>query len=301
MNRGISRMRAAFALAMIITLVTGLTPTFAAGQPAKASATVSSQSKTSTKNKTGALTDKQKEAQAIKKYGYYKGKNATRIPVITYHNVVSDQDKKKSEYRYSSLVVSRSQFFEQMKWLHDRNYRTISCEEFYLWYKGKIKLPPKTVLITFDDGYTGVGKHAMPILQRFNMKGTCFVIGINTASGKHDSIKCKYVFKLSKQQKNLEFQSHTFHLHTPEASRSGYKAVYYDSLKMKKVYGFEYVAYPFGRNNKSMRKAYKDTGMKLAFTYGDSDYATRWQDIYQIRRIKIYGNRSLSDFTKWFK
>ena len=44
----------------------------------------------------------------IKKYGKYKGRNATRIPVITYHQIVTDKQKKSKKYKYDNWSISES-------------------------------------------------------------------------------------------------------------------------------------------------------------------------------------------------
>ena len=255
-------------------------------------------------NKDGSdkkLTKKQKEALAVAKYGTYKGKNATKIPVITYHKVVTDKQKKSAKYRGSGLAVSKSSFDKQMKWLHKNGYRTINCEEFYLWHEGKIKLPKKTVLITFDDGRAGVVDNALPVLKKYGMKGTVFIIGKNTYTNKKDFIKYKTLLKVQKEYPDMEFQSHTYNLHKFFSKKGDYNVVLKDAEKQKKIYGFEYLAYPYGRNTKGMIKAYKKSGIKMAFAYGDFGYATRKQDLFKIRRIKIRGGESMSSFKKWFK
>lgn len=241
------------------------------------------------------------DAAAIAKYPAYNGPDATRIPVLTYHMVVSDKQKKKGKYRKSSLAVSRSTFDKQMKWLSDRGYRSINCEEFYLWYKGKIKLPPKSVLITFDDGAIGVATQALPVLQKYNMKGTSFIVGARTYKNKKGSIKFNQLQTLRATQSNLEFQSHTYNLHKKFKKKGDYQKVLADAAKQKAMYGFEYLAYPYGRNTAGMRQAYAESGIKVAFTYGKNGYATRSQNIYQIRRIKVNARQSFSKFTRWFK
>ena len=252
-------------------------------------------------NTTSGLTSDKSEKESIKKYGYYKGKNATKIPVITYHSVVSNKDKKKKKYRRSSLVISQGTFNKQMKWLKSKGYRSINCEEFYLWYKGKIKLPPKSVLITFDDGHYGVVKYALPVLRKYNMKGTSFVIGGSSKNNKKGHITYSQIKRLQRKKSRLEFQSHTYNLHRRFSSKGDYGVVKKDAIKQKDTYGFDYIAYPYGRNTPGMIKAYKDTGIKLAFTYGNNGYATRKQNVYQIRRIKISGTQSFAKFKSWFK
>lgn len=241
------------------------------------------------------------DAEGIAKYGFYNGTDATRIPVLTYHMVVSNAQKKKGKYRRSSLAVSRSTFDKQMKWLHDRGYRSINCEEFYLWYTGKIKLPPKSVLITFDDGAVGVATQALPVLQKYNMKGTTFIVGARTYKNKKGTIKFNQLQRLRASQTNLDFQSHTYNLHKKFSKKGDYAKVMKDAAKQKAMYGFEYLAYPYGRNTPGMRQAYADSGIKVAFTYGKNGYATKSQNIYQIRRIKVNARESFSKFTRWFK
>ena len=228
-------------------------------------------------------------------------KNAKRIPVITYHRVVTDKQKESAEFRGSSLAISKSTFEKQMKWLHKKGYRTISCEEFYLWHQGKLKLPKKSVLITFDDGHKGVADNALPVLKKYDMKGTAFLIGRSTYKNKKKSISFKKMKSIQESYPNLEFQSHTYNLHNRNKVNSKYEVFLKDAKKQKKTYGFEYLAYPFGSYTPQMIKAYKNAGIKMAFTYGENKYATRKQNLYKIRRIKISGNESFSQFKRWFK
>lgn len=241
------------------------------------------------------------EAEAIAAYGTYHGTNTKKIPVITYHRVVSDAQKRKGKARGSSLYISQSNFRKQMKWLHKKGYRTINCQELCLWYDGKIRLPKKTVLITFDDSRACLPKYAYPVLKEFNMKGTVFTIGHGVVNNDKGSIKKKNLPKLLKNYPNIEYQSHTYALHKHYSNKGVYARVKKDATKQKKYFRFDYIAYPYGYNTKAMRKAYKDSGMKLGFSYGSNGYATRSQGRYQIRRIKIYGNGSMAAFRNWFK
>lgn len=231
---------------------------------------------------------------AIEEYGYYKGKNAEKIPVITYHNF---SEKKTG----STLYITKKEFDKQMKWLKKKGYRTINCEELYLWYKGDIKLPKKTVLITIDDGKSNVLKYALPVLKKYDLKATSFIIGGNTYKNKKGFIKYKKMLKTQEEYPNLEFQSHTYRLHKHFSSEGDYEIVLKDANKQQSIYGFDYLAYPYGRYTPGMIKAYKKAGIKLAFTYGSNGYATRKQNIYKIRRIKISGTGTFAQFKNWFK
>ena len=224
---------------------------------------------------------------------------AKRIPVLTYHMIVYDWEKKRAKNRGNSIVLSLSSFKKQMKWLKKRKYFTLNCKEFYLWHQGKIKLPKKSVLITFDGGSIGQAKFAMPILKKYNMKGTTFIIGKLTYNNKKGIINYNQINEIRKYYPNFEFQSHTFDLHI-RFTENVYDKTLKDALLQKKYYNFQYIAYPYGDYSSEMIKAYNDSGIKMAFTYGKNGYATREQDIFKIRRIKVYSKESFSKFTRWF-
>ena len=101
---------------------------------------------------------------------------AESIPVLTYHNIVSEEIKN-TKYKNDEWAGSVEDFKMQMKYLYDNGYKTISMDEFYNWYKGNIELPKKTVAITFDDGYVGLYTHVIPVLKQYDFKATAFIIG----------------------------------------------------------------------------------------------------------------------------
>ena len=138
-------------------------------------------------------------------------------------------------------------------------------------------------------------------MKKYGIKGTVFTIGHGVIDSDRDSIKKKQIKKLLKKYPTVEFQSHTYALHYRYSEKGDYKKVLKDAKKQSKYFSFEYVAYPFGRNTPGMRKAYKKAGIKMGFTYGSNGYATRKQNRYQIRRIKIDGNGTFSQFRRWFK
>ena len=59
-----------------------------------------------------------------------------------------------------------------MAWLADTSYETCSLSDCL----DSQSLPAKSVVITFDDGYRALAKHALPILQRFGFRATVFPV-----------------------------------------------------------------------------------------------------------------------------
>lgn len=225
---------------------------------------------------------------------------ADKIPVLTYHMVLSDYEKKLKKNYNDSISISKKSFIKQIKWIYKKGYKTLNCQELYLWHQKRIELPKKSLLITFDGGSIGQEKYAMPILKKFNMKGVIFIIGIDTFKNNIGKINYNSIYKLKNLYPNFEFQSHTYNLHK-KFKKNIYNSTINDAFMQKKYFNFSFLAYPFGIYSPEMIKAYKNSGIKMAFTYGINDYATRKQNIYKIRRIKVNAKKSFSHFTKWLK
>lgn len=105
------------------------------------------------------------------------------IPVLMYHHILSSE---------SFIASSIKNFEKQMQMLSNENWKTITSEEFYLYKKNKLKLPKKSVLITFDDGWRDNYIYAYPILKKYNLKATLFIVTewIDNAS---NGVDCEYI------------------------------------------------------------------------------------------------------------
>ena len=63
-----------------------------------------------------------------------------------------------------------------MKVLYDEKFKTITLEEIEQYVNGKISLPRKSILLTFDDGYEEMYKYVYPILKKYNLSAVVFLI-----------------------------------------------------------------------------------------------------------------------------
>jgi len=99
---------------------------------------------------------------------------ATKVPVLCYHHLVDDLGHR---WELNNSVVTIAEFAAQMAYLEKEGYYPVTLDEFSAFLGGKIKLPAKSVLITFDDGYASNYWYAYPILKRHKMKAVVFVLG----------------------------------------------------------------------------------------------------------------------------
>ena len=94
---------------------------------------------------------------------------ATKIPIFTFHRIVSDK-LKNERFKDNEWAASIDVFESQIKYMYDNGYRTINMDEFYCWYRKECEFPKKTVMITFDDGNADDYYLVMPVLKNYNFK-----------------------------------------------------------------------------------------------------------------------------------
>jgi peptidoglycan/xylan/chitin deacetylase (PgdA/CDA1 family) len=91
---------------------------------------------------------------------------ANIVPVLMYHHVRPGG---------GMIAATPEHFEEQLRWLDRHGYRTLGTAEF-LGHLARGGAPRRSVLITFDDGYLDNWVYAAPLLRRYGMRATVFVV-----------------------------------------------------------------------------------------------------------------------------
>lgn len=215
------------------------------------------------------------------------------IAVLNYHFFF---DPNKKEVCNESICLKKSYFEEHLKYIKDNNYYTVSTKELDLWMDKKINLPKKSVLITVDDGAMGTDTHLIELLEKYNLKGTLFLITAWWPKEKY-------------QSNNLEIQSHGNDIHLENycsgVSR-GAKGLCLTKEKLVKDFKESVdkldgektaFCYPFYLYNKNMIDAIKEVGFKVAFAGGERK-AVQSDDKYKIPRFVIYSYTTANDIAR---
>ncbi len=96
------------------------------------------------------------------------------IPVLTYHHILRDEEN--TRFRHTSTTTSVRAFNNQMTWLRDQGYTTLTLYQLEGYVRNKINLPARAVVITFDDGLKSVNRYAYPVLKQYGFHATAFII-----------------------------------------------------------------------------------------------------------------------------
>ena len=102
-------------------------------------------------------------------------KNANvKIPILLYHDFVTTvPDSDPDNFNYINTPQS---YEENIKVLLENGYTFISFQELNDAINGKISLPEKPILVTFDDGYYSNYEYIFPILKKYDVKASIFVV-----------------------------------------------------------------------------------------------------------------------------
>lgn len=225
--------------------------------------------------------------------------NHPKIPVLCYHNIATAEEKIAFPEE-SDWTITVDNFEEHLKYLKKHNYKTLTMDEFYNWKIGNVKLPYKSVLITFDDGFLSNYHYAFDLLKKYDMNATVFVVGSFIENSKTSSwggnIKTymtnDILSNLKDEYPNVEIYSHSYNLHYQGAIEQSEDILDNDLNQFKQFYkDTDIYCYPFGQYNDKMKNALKKAGYKLAFRYGPNkkDYkkVSKNDDNYEIPRLNV--------------
>ena len=156
----------------------------------------------------------------------------------------------------------------------------------------KTEIPEKSVVITVDDGDPSFFELAVPIIQKYNVQATSFLVVY------------WYGNRAENKEKNVSYQSHSYDMHKGGANGKGVM-LSWDNNKIKEdlelsskvLGGANIFCYPFGHYNENCFKILKETGYKLAFTV-EGGRVTKKANKYKLPRVRISGNTSINSFIK---
>ncbi|WP_293333951.1 polysaccharide deacetylase family protein [Microcoleus sp. CAWBG58] len=203
--------------------------------------------------------------------------NFIRIPIIGFHDIVDTQNPAELPPNRPAFSIdyTKQDLSVFLEYLAKENYWFLSSQDLYVYFIEKSqpipaqKIGQKPIMIAFDDGYKGVHKNALPILEKLAVahkeKGK-FVLFVNPLFLGVDMGK--------------DFVAHT----TCNDLRDGYKKGFYDvqshgfaHKNFTQIDGKE-LEFEIAKSKSELRKCMGDLdknkviGAHIAYPYGASDW-----------------------------
>ena len=206
----------------------------------------------------------------------------------------------------SRYVVPGPRFAAQLRWLQRLGYNVITFGE-YLDYRASHRFPPpRTVVITIDDGYRDTATVAGPLLEAHGCRATVFVLSAGGASNETVTDPALAARPLLDATGLRELQDGPFELgsHTrthPRLSALAPEAAEAEIVGSKRELEQELgrpitlFAYPFGDNDQHVRALVAEAGFRGArgIQPGRNRLAT---DPFDLRSLEVCGTYSLPRF-----
>jgi peptidoglycan/xylan/chitin deacetylase (PgdA/CDA1 family) len=199
------------------------------------------------------------------------------------------------------LQVSPEVFRKQMRFLREHRYNIVTLEVVADLLKNNKRIPPKTVAITFDDGYRDNYIYAYPIIKEYKIPVTIFIIVNEVGRAQQDRL---YWSEIKEMQSSglVTFGSHAL---DPEPlvnlkSPLELKRQIFDSKKiLEKELGttVNSFCYAGGLFNNDIKELTKEAGYTVAASTKARGYSQK--DIFALKRIRA--PQSGSSFVVWLQ
>ncbi len=189
-----------------------------------------------------------------------------RTPVIMYHDIIAKRGRGSVWFDCTT-----DEFQKGIDEIVARGYTPVSAKDLHEHLTAGTPLPPKAIVLTFDDNYQGFYDHAWPILKAHNFPALMFVHTgfVGDKSGAHPKMSWSTLKELVKDPL-ITIGSHTVtHPDLPTLSSDQQTEELTKSktdLESHLGTKIDYFAYPEGKNDAITQSFVRDAGYTFAFS-----------------------------------
>jgi peptidoglycan/xylan/chitin deacetylase (PgdA/CDA1 family) len=218
------------------------------------------------------------------------------VPVLMYHEIAD------AAATSSRLAVSPDVFADQVAYLHDAGFTTITAGALAaILADGVGELPERPVVLTFDDGYGDFHTNALPVIKAREYTATLFqtTAWIGKEGEKKRMLNWRELAEI--EQAGIEIGAHTVkHPQLDQLPENLMREELYasksdleDNLGLK-VPG---LAYPFGYSNARVRQVARELGYDYAYAVNNA-LTTATADKFAFPRLTVQRATTMDEFGK---
>ncbi len=216
------------------------------------------------------------------------------LPVLMYH-YISAPPADADVYRLD-LSVTPDQFAAHLGWLRDNGFTTVTLDDLYLALTEGKPLPPRPVIITFDDGYADAYNNAFRLLRSYGMVGTFFVVTEWVDSADPRYISWDEARDMAAAGMSIESHSRTH----PDLTGCDYDCLVYQILGSVQTIEAQigtrprFFCYPSGRYNDSVMAVLSQVGIVAAVTTEAGTIHTS-DRLLELKRARVRNTTTVDD------
>ncbi|MCX5383327.1 polysaccharide deacetylase family protein [Streptomyces sp. NBC_00083] len=222
------------------------------------------------------------------------------VPILMYHAVAHSPAR--AAY---GLSVAPDAFADQMELLAELGRTPVTTAQLAHAWRTAGALPRRPVLITFDDGYEGVHRHALPVLARYGFASTLFVTtgwlrGAHDEGGALDTmLDWDQVRRLAAAGAEIGGHSHSH----PQLDQLPDERLWSETVRCREILTEQLgrppssFAYPYGYSTRRVRRTVRSAGFGQALAVGNA-LARRRQGPYALERVTVRRETGLDEFER---
>jgi len=222
------------------------------------------------------------------------------VPILMYHAIAAEPNEATRE-----LSVTPDAFAEQLAMIGELGFTPVGTAALAARWRSGRPLPARPVLITFDDGYEGVHRHALPVLAGHGFAATLFVStgwirgAYDTGRGLDTMLDWDQIRELAAARVEIGGHSHTH----PQLDQLDDATLHHELIHSKEIVTDELgtvpasFAYPYGYSSRRVRQAVRETGYQQALAVGNG-LARRRQGPYALQRVTVRRSTGIEEFER---
>jgi peptidoglycan/xylan/chitin deacetylase (PgdA/CDA1 family) len=223
-----------------------------------------------------------------------RGLGLTACPILMYHALEDEE---------SDLCVRPAAFREQMMWLRDNGFETISLDECAARITGASSRRGRSVVITFDDGYADNLEHGVPVLRELGFTATVF-IATGSVGGRAKWLDVPWPMMTWAQIAECDASGITIGAHTvthphlgqiPMEQARDEMARSKDEIEQHLGGRVTWMCYPFGDHTPEVESETERLGFRGAVSVRQGN-VNRAEDLFRLRRFYIGPKTDLRHF-----
>ena len=187
-------------------------------------------------------------------------------------------------------------FEAHLQFLRDESYTSISLHDLALALQTGYPLPPKPIVLTFDDGYRDHYANAFPLLVKYGYQGTFFLVTAYIDERRPEYVSWDEVVEMHRAGMEMEAHGYT---HVDLRERSVEYLVWQmlgskEAIEARIERPARFFCYPSGKYDQQAMQVAHSAGYWGAVTVNQG-IVHRSDMMFEIERIRAHGSYSAKD------